>query len=278
MGLSIHQSDQLFGSRDNEVLKTMHREGTHDETVAAWIADQPQDGETVSAGTNLPVPRAGVLLAHLTDCPNLQVLLTFYQHNFADGQDPPAIGLTADGRLRYGAERSTMHHRAGAFAHISDVDVFFVGGLQVDQYGNTNLIGISGSDERLTVRGAGPAGASSFAAAVDRYYVYMTRHTPQSFVKGCDFVSTVGPSRREELGLPGGGPKKVISPMGIFGFDYNDQLQLEAKIPGVDIEEIQEVTGFELSIDREIEELDSPTADQLDVLRNKIDRQGQLRE
>jgi glutaconate CoA-transferase subunit B len=256
----------------------MNEEYTRDETVAAWIADQLQDGETVSAGTNLSVPRAGVLLAHLTECPNLQVLLTFYQHNFADGQDPPEIGLTEDGRLRYGAERSTMHHGAGAFTNISNVDVFFVGGLQIDRHGNTNLIGISGDGEELRVRGAGPAGASSFAAEVGRYYIYMTRHTPRSFVEECDYVSTVGPSRREKLGLPGGGPKKVISPLGIFGFDQRDQLQLEARIPGVETDEIQAATGFDLSVDEPVGELDGPTADQLDVLRRRIDKQRQLRE
>ena len=251
---------------------------TRDELVAAWIADQLRDGETVSAGTNLPVPRAGVLLAHLTECPNLQVLLTFYQHNFADGRDPPTIGLTADGYLRYGAERSTMHHRAAAFNHIRDIDVFFVGGLQVDRQGNTNLVGIASGDEKLQVRGAGPAGATSFSADCDRYYIYMTRHNPRVFVEECDFVSTVGPARRRELGLPGGGPEKVISPLGIFGFTEADTLQIQATMPGTTTAEIQTATGFDIGVADDVRELAGPDDDKLDVLRNKVDREGFLRE
>lgn len=250
---------------------------SHDEIIATWIADQLRDGEIVSAGTNLPVPRAGVLLAHLTSCPNLQVQLTFYQHNFSDGRDPPPIGLTADGNLRYGAERSTMDHRAGAFNHIRDIDVFFVGGLQVDQYGNTNLVGISSKNQELKVRGAGPAGATSFSAECDRYYVYMTRHTPEAFVEECDFVSTVGPRHRDKLELPGGGPEKVISPLGIFRFNHDGILTLEATMPGIRSREVQEATGFELSVDKGADSLSGPTAEQLTVLRNKIDKEGRLR-
>lgn len=251
---------------------------SNDETTAAWIADQLNDGESVWAGTNLPIPRAGLMLAHWTDCPNLRVLLSFYQHNFAGGTTPPSTEMFADGRLRYDAEMTLMDHSGSAFGHIRDIDVFFVGGLQVDQYGNTNLVGISDNDGGFKIRGAGPAGATSFSADCDRYYVYMTRHNSRVFVEECDFVSTVGPERREELGLPGGGPEKVISPLGIFGFSEDNTLQLEATMPGVTSEEIQEETGFDLSFADDITDIMGPEEDQLTVLRNQVDPGGYLRE
>lgn len=249
-----------------------------DETIAAWIADQLADGESVWAGTNLPVPRAGLLLAHWTDCPNLRVLLSFYQHNFAGGQAPPSTEMFADGRLRYGAEMTLMDHHGGAFSHIRDIDVFFVGGLQVDRRGNTNLVGIDDGDGGFRLRGAGPAGATSFSADCDRYYVYMTRHNPRVFVEKCDFVSTVGPARRSELGLPGGGPERVISPLGIFGFDARDHLRLEATMPGTTTEEVRAATGFDVEVSDDIHELSGPNPEQLDVLRNEVDREGFLRD
>jgi glutaconate CoA-transferase subunit B len=248
------------------------------ETVAAWIADQLNDGESVWAGTNLPVPRAGLMLAHRTRCPNLRVLLSFYQHNFAGGQTPPSTDMFADGRLRYGGEMTLMDHRGGAFGHIRDIDVFFVGGLQVDQHANTNLVGIADEDGGFKIRGAGPAGATSFSADCGRYFIYMTRHSPRVFVEECDYVSTVGPRCRRELDLPGGGPEKVISPLGILGFDDADRLQLEATMPGTTLAEVEDATGFDLGVADEVTELTGPTEEQLDVLRNKVDREGYLRE
>lgn len=255
----------------------MSLDGSRDETIACWIADQLKDGESVWAGTNLPVPRAGLMLAHRTHCPNLRVLLSFYQHNFAGRAEPPASEMFADGRLRYGGEMTVMDHSGDAFRHIRDIDVFFVGGLQVDREGNTNLIGIEDEEGDLKIRGAGPAGATSFSADCGRYYVYMTRHTPRVFVEECDFVSTVGPARREALGLPGGGPQKVISPLGIFGFDGDNRLQLEATMPGATPDEVLEATGFELDI-TDPRELPGPRDEQLRTLRNHVDEEGYLRE
>lgn len=250
---------------------------TH-ETIAAWIADQLNDGESVWAGTNLPVPRAGLMLAHWTQCPNLRVLLSFYQHNFARGQAPPPTNMFADGRLRYGGEMTLMNHRGGAFGHIRDIDVFFVGGLQVDKDGNTNLVGIEDEDDEFKIRGAGPAGATSFSADCARYYIYMTRHNPRVFVEECDFVSTVGPARRRELGLPGAGPEKVVSPLGIFGFNEADELKLESTMPGVSTETVHSETGFSLDVADNVTDIPGPTENQLSVLREQVDTEGYLHE
>lgn len=256
----------------------MSAEASVDETVAAWIGDQLQDGESVWAGTNLPVPRAGLMLAHWTRCPNLRVLLSFYQHNFAGGQTPPSSEMFADGRLRYGGEMTLMDHSGVAFSHIRDIDVFFVGGLQVDRHGNTNLVGIEDDSGGFKIRGAGAAGATTFSADCGRYYIYMTRHNPRVFVEECDYISTVGPARRRELQLPGGGPENVISPLGIFGFDEADHLQLEATMPGVAPDEVIDQTGFDLDVSDDVTVLPGPDDEQLEVLRTQVDQEGYLRE
>ena len=248
-----------------------------DEVIATWIARQLVDGESVWAGTNLPVPRAGLTLAHWTDCPNLRVLLSFYQHNFAGADEMPTSQMFADGRLRFGAELPVMRHAGEAFAHIRDIDVFFVGGLQVDRHGNTNLIGIDDGDGGFKVRGAGPAGASSFSADAGRYYVYTNRHDARTFVEACDFVSTVGPRRREELGLPGGGPAKVISPLGILGFTDEGHLRLERTTPGVSPGQVVDATGFDLPVDDDVAPIAEPTDEELTVLRERVDPDGFLR-
>jgi len=246
-----------------------------EERIAVFLARELKDGETVWAGTNLPVPRAAILLAHLTRCPNLNVLLYFYQHNFTGRAIPPPSEFFTDGRLRHGAEMELMGHRAEYFNHIRDIDVFFVGGLQVDRYGNTNLIGLRDPQGGFLLRGAGPAGASSFSAGCGRYYIYMTRHDPRSVVERCDFVSTVGHDKREKLKLPGGGPKYLITPKGIF--DFVPEMRLRFTYPGISPEEVQESTGFPLAVAEEIEPLPSPTEEELEVLRGRVDPEGRLR-
>lgn len=246
---------------------------TRNEIIEAWIANQLDDGECVWAGANLFVPRAGLYLAHLTNCPNLEIILSFYKHNFFNQKLPEFSEMFADGRLRYGSEMNMMSHSGEAFSHIRDIDVHFVGGLQVDSMGNTNLIGIEGEDSPFKIRGAGPGGGSSLSAESGRYYIYMTNHSPKTFVEECDYVSTVGPAKRDELGLPGGGPANVISPLGIMGFK-NNRLCLEATMPGVDVEEVQRRTGFDLQTSATVTELDCVSQEQLRLLRDRINSEA----
>jgi glutaconate CoA-transferase subunit B len=101
------------------------------------------------------------------------------------------------------------------------------------------------------------------------------------FVERVDFVSAPGygdgAGWRERLGLPGGGPAKVITDKAVLGFDPDSKrMTLESVHPGVSIDEVREATGFELLTNGDVAETAPPTAEELAAIRGRIDPAGKL--
>jgi glutaconate CoA-transferase subunit B len=161
--------------------------------------------------------------------------------------------------------------------------VFFVGGLQVDPYGNTNLIGVGENYRRLRFRGPGSVGTPTLTTHVGRYYLVLNSHTPRLLVPKCDFVSTVGwgqggADARTKLGLPGGGPKYCVTPLCVMDFTEDEKrMRLVSVHPGVTVDQVRARTGFELVIPGQVPVTAAPSAEELRVLRTRVDRDGLLR-
>lgn len=152
-----------------------------------------------------------------------------------------------------------------------------LGGLQIDRFGNLNTV-VVGDWHKPVVRGPGAIGASVLAAHAGRVIALMQDHTTRSFRPSVDFISALGFGRsgteREELGLPGGGPALVLSPLGTFDFtETTHELRLRSLTPGVTVEQVQENTGFPVLLPSgEVPTTPTPTADDLEVLRTAVDR------
>ena len=161
--------------------------------------------------------------------------------------------------------------------------VFFIGGIQVDPHGNTNLIGVGSDYQRLKFRGPGSVGTPTLTTHVGRYYIVLNSHNPRVFVPKCDFVSTVcwgagGADARSRLGLPGGGPKYCVTPLCIMDFSEDEKrLRLRSLHPGVSVEEVQRQTGFPLIVPPVVPTTERPSAEELKVLRERVDWVGALR-
>lgn len=255
------------------------RDYSDQEAMAVFISRHVQDGEYVSVGTNLPVPRAGVLLAHLHHAPNLILGTGDVLTNYVKGGHLGAFEFIADSRAAFSAEAII----AMDFETLSRVDLFFVGGVQIDKYGNTNLIGIGKDYRRLKLRGPGGAGTASLTAHVKRYFICTNTHSPRIFVEECDFRSTVGWDKggadaRKKLGLSGGGPEYVITPLCIMDFEEETKrMRLKHLAPHSTVDEVVRNTGFELIIPETIEPIEPPTPEELEILRTRIDIEGILR-
>jgi glutaconate CoA-transferase subunit B len=258
---------------------------TTDEVIACYMAHELRDGERVSVGANLPIVRCGALLAHLLYGPNMRLLISMSFTSLLHAPTPEAYPTAMDFRGTRLAEAFVRHDETlQAVPRLADS--FVVGGLQVDPYGNSNLIGRAGTGERrFAMRGPGALAAPSMADHVSRFYIFLTRHTPEALVERCDFISCVGWGRpdlpghtRQALGLPGGGPRACITPLAILDFGGpQHRARLASVHPGVDPREVVARTGFSLELPARVPTTPLPTPEELRVLRTRIDPGGALR-
>jgi len=116
-----------------------------------------------------------------------------------------------------------------------------------------------------------------------RFHLVVNSHDTRIFVPRCDFVSAYGwgeggADARTKLGLPGGGPRYVVTPLGVMDFeDDSKRMRLKSVHPGVTVEQVVKSTGFELVVPRHVPQTEPPTDEQLKVLRTRIDVRGALR-
>jgi glutaconate CoA-transferase subunit B len=229
-----------------------------------------EDGATVGVGTGAPC--AAAMLAQRTHSPNL--FITFE----AGGVAPrlPSMPISV-------GDSRTFHRAimASGMCDIMDacqrgmVDYTFLGGAQIDAYGNLNST-VIGDYARPKVRFPGSGGANDFASLCWRTLV-MTQHSSRRFVEKLDFLTTpgylTGPGAREAAGLPSDtGPYKVITNLAVMGFDEaTRRMRVETLNPGVSLEHVQENTGFELLQAPDIEQTEPPTPEELRILRKEVD-------
>jgi glutaconate CoA-transferase, subunit B len=252
------------------------------EVMATFIARDIADGEEVFVGTNLPVIRAGALLAHLHHGPNIRVMVAHTRTNLYHTPVMEHFQLLTDWRGARWAEGYFNDNEIVLYQKSRRDSVFFVGALQIDPHGNSNLIGL-GRPGRLTLRGPGAIATTTNASHVRRFHLYVNEHSPRVFVERCDFVSTVGwagggDDARRRLGLPGGGPRYCITPLAVLDFEETGKrLRLHSVHPGVSVEQVRAQTGFELVVPARVPTTPAPTAAELDILRRRVDPRGLLR-
>jgi glutaconate CoA-transferase subunit B len=155
----------------------------------------------------------------------------------------------------------------------------FISGAQIDKFGNLNSVRI-GRDGPPKVRLTGPIAQADHAVFAQRTFIIMP-HERRVFVDRVDFVSAPGHGDgagwREKLGLPGGGPEKVITDKAVLGFDERTKrMTLESVHPGVSVEDVVAATGFELLMTAPVPQTVPPSSDELTAIRERIDADGKL--
>jgi glutaconate CoA-transferase subunit B len=156
------------------------------------------------------------------------------------------------------------------------VEYGFLGGAQIDPYGNLNST-VIGEHAKPKVRLPGSGGGNDVGSHCWRTIAIM-RHDVRRFVEKVDFITTPGylsgPGAREAAGLPPGtGPYRVVSNLGVLGYHPDSKrMMLLSTQPGISVEDVVENTGFELLIPNEVTENPPPTEKELRVLREKVDK------
>ncbi len=224
-------------------------------------------------------PMASILLATKLYAPNA-IYVT------EDGVLAPEPSLPLDPLMTMVASRSSYRalqwgtmNTIGFHAQIGLMDYGILNTLQVDPYGNINSTAL-GDYEGEHRRFGGPGGADSIAALC-WHTILMTDQQARKFVPRVDFISSPGfldgsEGARERVGLPRGtGPWRVVTPWAVF--DYEDRhLRLSGVSPFVTIDQVLAEMSFKPRMAKKVETLETPTEDELALLRTELDQRGQI--
>ncbi len=168
----------------------------------------------------------------------------------------------------------------GLYLQGGRVEVAFLGGAQIDRFGNLNTT-VIGDWAHPKIRLPGSGGACEIAINARHIFVIM-RLKRRAFVGQLDFQTSPGhlgkKDDRSALGMPGGGPQLVVTDKCVFHFDEgSSEMVLSSLHPGVEISEVQEEVGWELKVCPDLKETERPTEEQLRLLREELDPKGMYR-
>jgi len=248
-------------------MTTSSKAYTASELLAVMSARLLREGQVVFAGVGIPLLAA--TLAQRLHAPGLTIL-------FEGG----TIGAFVEpGKLPPSTNEQRCTRRANMVLGSTDVllllqrgyiDVGFMGGAQIDRYGNLNSSFI-GDPERPATRLPGTGGGNDIASLTQM--IVAMKHEKRRFVERVDFVTSPGflsgGDSRRDAGLIAGGMYRVVTDLGILGFEERSKrMQLLALHPGVAAEEVQANTGFELLAAADLGVTEPPTEQELGVLRH----------
>lgn len=151
------------------------------------------------------------------------------------------------------------------------IDIGFLGGAQIDRFGNINTT-VIGPYEHPKVRLPGGGGASEIATSCGEVFVIL-RHSPRAFVEKLDFITSVGHYRggdsRGRLHAQGKGPSAIITDLGILRpHPGTREFEMVSLHPGVARADAAAATSWTLRFADTLEETARPSAVELEVLRD----------
>ncbi|MBN1954683.1 MAG: 3-oxoacid CoA-transferase [Anaerolineae bacterium] len=241
------------------------------ELLICIAARQMPDSVTAFIGTGIPMLAAS--LAQKMHAPNLVPVFEFGGTGAQLKKLPRAVG------------ESRTFYRGVAASGICDimetaargfVDYGFLGGAQIDPYGNLNSTIIGPQHHPPKVRLPGSGGANDVGSLCWRNIIII-RHDKRRFVPQVDFLTTpgylTGPGAREDAGLPpDSGPYRVVSTLALLDFEQDTKrMRLLATNPGVTVKQVIENTGFELVVPDRVGQNEPPSAEELRILREEVD-------
>jgi glutaconate CoA-transferase subunit B len=237
------------------------------ERMVVAIAREIEDGDMVLEGIGTFLPTSAYMLAQATHAPNA-IRLCPVGNTFVKATHPLSCFDYEFETLRLG-----LYHFDYQEVNTAYLPTFiprsqgawkeFQRPAQVDATGRTNNV-VIGDHARPRVRLPGAAGLPDGVPIEPRVFMYVPRHNRQTFVERLDFTSAPG---HEE----GAHPFRIITDLGILGFDADGRMQVEGLFPGATRERIIEETGFPLRFRAELSDPPAPSAEELEILRTRID-------
>jgi glutaconate CoA-transferase, subunit B len=241
--------------------------------MVAVASREIRDGDLVFVGMRLPILAYGV--ARNAHAPNARGL-------FEVGlmRDQPAsafLGTMGDPPNVTGALWATRMSNAMALMAQGRVDLGFIGGAEVDRFGNLNTSYV-GDPTQPKVKLPGSGGGADIAILSRRWVTLMT-HEPRRLVERVSFITSPGhgdgsPGWRRRNGLLGGGPAAVITTLAVLRFPPDGgEAYLATVHPGHTVDEVRNQTGWDVQVAADVGETSAPTNSELAAIR-RFDPEG----
>ncbi|HZW03429.1 MAG TPA: CoA-transferase [Anaerolineaceae bacterium] len=230
-----------------------------------------RDGDVVFVGVG--IPNLACNLARRTHAPGMVMIYEAGVIGARPARLPLSIG---DPTLVSGATAvCSMYDIFSLYLQRGNVDVGFLGGAQIDRYGNINAT-VIGDYHQPKTRLPGSGGSMEIAAWANRCYI-ITPHQKRRFPEKVDFRTSAGflggAGEREAAGVRGRGPQAVVTHLGIMAPDECGELTLTHVHPGIQVEQVQANTGWPLKAAGTLQVTEPPTAEELRILREELDPQ-----
>lgn len=243
---------------------------TKDEIIATCISHQIPNGQLVAHGIATPLVAAGYLLARLTHAPDLAFISAIGQSVCRDWA-PLGVATIEKLWISQGLMSINFVDAVCSFIPRFHPIEFFRPG-QVDATGNFNNVFIGGSYERPRLRLPGVGGIPDITPFGENIFLYVPRHGRHTFVEKLDFTSGIG---HDPTTRPGKGPTYLVSDLAQFDFaPESGRMRLISIHPGESLGRLQAKTGFVFEYQEPVAETDSPTPEELRLLREVIDPMG----
>ena len=231
-----------------------------------------RDGDVVFVGVGLP--NLACNLARHMHAPNLRMIYEAGVIGARPARLPLSIG---DPTLVSGASSvCNMFDIFSNYLQRGNVDVGFLGGAQIDKFGNINAT-VIGDYNHPKVRLPGSGGSQEMGGWANRCYV-LTPHQKRRFPEKVDFRTSAGflggRAEREATGVRGGGPLVIVTHLGILEPDESGEMVLTALHPGCTFEQVRENTGWAIRAKATVRITDPVREDELRILREEVDPEG----
>jgi glutaconate CoA-transferase subunit B len=246
-------------------------EYTASELMVVRASRELKDGDVVFVGIGLP--NLACNLARLTHAPNLVLIYESGAVGAMPERLPVSIGdpaLVAGALSICSLPEVFLNYLQGG-----RITVGFLGGAQIDRYGNINTTVIGGDYHQPKVRLPGSGGACEIAILAEKVLI-ITPLKKRNFPERVDFVTSpgflTGGAAREDMGISGQGPTVVITDLGVFHFDSaTREMVLTDLHPGAEKNAVQENIGWNVRFADDLRITEPPTFDELRLIREELD-------
>jgi glutaconate CoA-transferase subunit B len=256
------------------ISKVYSNDYSSDELMIIEASRYISDTDTVVVGTGLPMVSA--MFAQKTHAPHVSFVIESGPVDPVFDKVPisvtdPSIMNRA---VKLGAKREVL----GCLVQRGLVDIGFLGGAQIDQYGNINSTYI-GTPEKPKTRFPGSGGANDIASSVPKILI-ITRHEKRRFPSKVDFITSPGyidgANGRTKNFMKVNQPDIIlITDLAVMEIDKSKGKMVITKLmPGVTVEKVKENTGFIPEVASKVDQVELPTDEELKVLREEVDKEG----